>query len=325
MGTLYVDRRGSELDFERGALVLRVPDAPPRSVPLSLVDRLVVIGNVRLNSGLLVRLADQGAALAILPGRGRRRGAFLFADGHGDVVRRLGQYRLGVEAPLCAPWARRIVYLRLAGQRRLLRVAHRMRPDCRRPLLAAEQAVAAAAAKLREEAPDLESLRGREGAAAAAFFRGYVSLFPPSVGFSGRNRRPPKDPVNAALSLGYTLAHSDALRAVVGAGLDPGIGVYHQPAWSRESLACDLVELARGRVERFVWRLFADRVVTAGGFSDGEEGVRLNKGARAAYFAAWEAQAQLHRRWQARMAHALAKECRSLGETGAVEGGADEP
>jgi CRISPR-associated protein Cas1 len=325
MGTLYVDRRGSSLDFERGALVIREPDAPPRSVPLALVERLVVIGNVKLTSGLLTKLADNGTAMAFLPGRGQQRSAFLLGEGHGDAVRRLGQYRMATDLQMRGRLASQLVRLRLAGQQRLLRTALRYRADQRFVLLDAVNGIGAAREALATYPMGLGQIRGQEGAAAAAFFRGYGALFPESAGFTGRNRRPPRDPVNASLSLGYTLAHGDALRAIAATGLDPAIGLYHQPAWSRESLACALVELARARVERFVWRLFADRIIRPENFTRSGEGVRLAKGARESFFATWEHQAGVHRRWQARAARFLARECHRLGQGIATMTEIDEP
>lgn len=315
MGTLYVDRRGTKLSFERGALVVREPDMSPRSVPLSLVERLVVIGNIGISGSLLTRLAENGTALAFLPGRGQRRSAFLLSSGHGDAVRRLGQFHLATDQPSRLYWASRLVRLRLAGQRRLLRAGRYRRPDQRAPLFAAEQVIRSAQYAIVNACHNRDQLRGQEGSATAAFFRGYAALFPDTAGFSGRNRRPPRDPVNAALSLGYTLVHGDALRSLVGNGLDATVGVYHEPSWNRESLACDLVELARARVERFVWRLFAERVVTAQSFSRSGEGVRLVKSAREAFFASWESQATTHRQWLARAARTLARECARIGRT----------
>ena len=67
---------------------------------------------------------------------------------------------------------------------------------------------------------------GLEGA-AAAYFRALAAAFPPALGFEGRNRRPPRDPVNACLSLGYTLLHGDAVREAAVQGFDPMIGVLH--------------------------------------------------------------------------------------------------
>jgi CRISPR-associated protein Cas1 len=116
------------------------------------------------------------------------------------------------------------------------------------------------------------------------------------LGFDGRNRRPPRDPVNAALSLGYTLTHAEAIRACRIAGLDPMLGMLHEPSHGRESLACDLNELARDCVEKLVWRLFAEKTLRAEGFERHAGGVSLNKHARQAFYAAFEKSAPTHRR-----------------------------
>lgn len=324
MGTLYIDRRGTDLDFERGALVVREPDTPPRSVPLSLVERLVIVGNVGLSSALLTRLADNGTAVAVLPARGQRRSAFLLGCGHGDAVRRIGQYRLATDRVAQQAWSSRLVRLRLAGQQRVLRCALAQRPDRRAQLIKAQRTIRNARLGLHDDAGGGDRLRGREGSATAAYFEAYATLFPSAAEFTGRNRRPPRDPVNAALSLGYTLTHGDALRCVVAHGLEPTVGIYHRPSWNRESLACDLVELARARVERFVWQLFAQRVVTAESFSRSGEGVRLAKSARGRFFACWEKHAATHRRWLDRAARTVARASAHIGQETIAEADPDD-
>jgi len=135
----------------------------------------------------------------------------------------------------------------------------------------------------------LHVLRGREGAAARAFFPAFAGAFAPVLGFTGRNRRPPRDPVNVCLSLGYTLAYAEALRAAARRGFDPALGVYHDIAAGRDSLACDLVEPMRCEVDSFVYRLFADRVLRAEDFSSrGEAGCALGKSGRHAFYRAYE-------------------------------------
>jgi CRISPR-associated protein Cas1 len=325
MGALYVDRRGSEVSFERGAIVVREPNSSPRSVPLTLVERVVLIGNVRISGTVLTRLAEAGASIICLPGRGQRRSASLAGLSHGDAVRRLGQYHLATDHSSRLGWALRLVRLRLIGQRRLLGAARRCRPDLRAPLVAAEQKIGKAGRELNESTLSHEQLRGQEGAATSAFFTAYARVFPAKAGFEGRNRRPPRDPVNAALSLGYTLAHGDAMRASLANGLDPAVGLYHQPAWNRDSLACDLVELTRARVERFVWRVFAERVVTPDSFTSSSEAVRLSKGARQSFFARWERDASIHRRWLDRAARVLAHECAHQGRIATDRIADDDP
>ncbi|MDP1547208.1 MAG: CRISPR-associated endonuclease Cas1 [Anaerolineales bacterium] len=83
-----------------------------------------------------------------------------------------------------------------------------------------------------------------------------------NVYFTGRNRRPPQDPVNAILSLSYTLLHHEAVSALKMYGLDPSLGFYHQAAYGRDSLACDVIEPLRPFLDRWIWRLFAHQTLT---------------------------------------------------------------
>lgn len=308
MTTVVVDQRGAKLAYQNGALMIRVPDERPRSVPLRLLDRLVIAAAVHIDSPLLTHLAEHDISLLAMPGRGHRRSAFLHGYTHGDAARRLGQYRIAQDDAQALYWARRFVLLRLLGSRRLLRRALATRPDQRAALVRAMDGIAGTTEHART-CTDLDRLRGMEGAAAARFFAGYTRLFADTLEFTARNRRPPRDPINAALSLGYTLAHGDAVRALAQAGLDPMIGFLHQPEHNRESLACDLVEIARPRVEHVVWRLFAAQQLTADHFTRDGGATRMGKAARQTFFAAFEYNAQLHRRWFRRCAQALAHAC----------------
>jgi len=100
------------------------------------------------------------------------------------------------------------------------------------------------------EVASLESLLGLEGTAARFYFEAFGPLFRanaaggPRLGFDfeGRNRRPPKDPINALLSLGYALLTKDVLITLLGVGFDPYLGFFHQPRYGRPALALDVME-----------------------------------------------------------------------------------
>jgi CRISPR-associated protein Cas1 len=161
---------------------------------------------------------------------------------------------------------------------------------------------------------DLDRIRGFEGACGASYFPGYCALFAESLGFNGRNRRPPKDPVNAALSLTYTLLHFDAVRAAYAAGLDPMVGFYHRPARGRESLACDLIEPLRPRADTWIWKLFRERELRAEHFTIDKGACLLGKAGRERFHAAWEAYASLPRRWLRRQCALLVAGLRGSGD-----------
>lgn len=308
MNTLVIDRRGSRVEYRSGAIVVRIPDQRPQNISLNLVDRLVLASSVEIDSTLLTHLSERGISLLAMPGRGVRRSAFMYGYSHGDAQRRINQYGLMVDPAKKLMWARRFVFMKIAGNRRLLLTAERLRPDCRYILRRGADELQSALQNARQ-ADNLLSLRGIEGSASNRFFLAYRSLFPASLSFRERNRRPPRDPVNAALSLAYTLAHGDAVNALVKSGLDPMLGFLHDPSYGRESLACDLVEIVRPRVEHLVWRLFAERQLTGDHFRFENGASRMGKAARSIFFATYESNAAVHRRWLARYAQAISRSC----------------
>jgi CRISPR-associated protein Cas1 len=132
---------------------------------------------------------------------------------------------------------------------------------------------------------------GQEGAAAAAYFAAFASAFPPALGFSRRNRRPPRDPVNVCLSIGYVMLHFEARQAAAREGFDPALGVFHDVRPGRDSLVCDLVEPLRAAVDGFVHDLFADGVLRAENFTTSEDACMLAKQGRTLFYRAFEERA----------------------------------
>jgi CRISPR-associated protein Cas1 len=198
----------------------------------------------------------------------------------------------------------------LRSQRRLLLRAERIRPDCRKGLLDAADQIARSLEGLRQLNPAAgieKSLCGIEGAAANAYFSAFTQLFPPSLDFTGRNRRPPRDPVNAALSLAYTMLYCEAVNACHIAGLDPFVGFFHEPAHNRESLAADLIEPLRARVDEWIWRLFAERKLRGDAFSRQEDACLLGKTGRQLFYAEYETFVRPMRRLLRRYALSVAQ------------------
>jgi CRISPR-associated protein Cas1 len=200
--------------------------------------------------------------------------------------------------------ARRLIAGKLAAQIRLLGTAQAQRPDARKPLHDGINSIRCLLPKLA--AADRDALLGLEGAGAAAHYAALTALFPPSLNFAGRNRRPPRDPVNACLSLGYTLLHFEAVRAAYGAGLDPLLGFYHEPAYGRESLACDLIEPLRPRLDGWVWGLFRERRLRAEDFVADKGACLLAKGGRQTFYAGYEYWVPPLRRYLRRECYRLA-------------------
>ena len=291
MTTLFVDRRGAELDAEAGRLVVRVAGERSATVPLRPLERVVLGPSAKVSTRLLAALWRNGTALLCLTGTKRLPEVRVPGRSTDDAKRRLAQYALLQDEPRRALLARSIVEAKLEAQAQVVaNLVGATGPG--RELSAAAERLQQARDRLAAAGPVTRaSLRGIEGATANAYFAGLASVFPESLGFRGRNRRPPRDPVNACLSLGYTLLHTDAVREAAIAGLEPTMGVLHDLAPGRESLACDLAEPFRPRIDLWVWTLFRRQVLGAESFGTGRAGCRLGKAARRAFYAAYEADA----------------------------------
>lgn len=215
-----------------------------------------------------------------------------------------------------------MIAAKLRAQHKLLAQAMAARPDQRKPLTDGQQTVANCLARLDAAADQvaqslaLDSLRGLEGAAAAAYFQALTAIFAPALNFTGRNRRPPCDPVNACLSLAYTLAHFEAVLACQSAGLDPLLGFYHEPAHGRDTLAADLIEPLRPRIDGWVWEMFREARLSADHFSEDKGACLLGKNGRKIFYSHWENFAKPIRRWLRQQCHGLV---RQLAETAATD------
>lgn len=303
MSTLFVDRRDIALEHDSGALIIRDGGERIATVPLAPITRVVLRGNAQLTASLLATLGERGIGVLVLTGRQGKPSLF-FGRPHNDARLRVEQTRRSLQDDFCLAYAQRLVQRKLERQCQWIDAAREHYPAQRYPLSQALR-------QLQEQLPQiahtrrLDSLRGLEGAAASGYFAGLRAVVPASLGFRERNRRPPRDPFNALLSLTYTLAHAEAAFTLHAAGLDPCIGYYHQLSHSRESLACDIMETIRPLADRLCLKLVAQQVLTAEHFSQSDAGCLLGKAGRSRYYGAYEEHAQPLR-------HAVQQEVRSL-------------
>jgi CRISPR-associated protein Cas1 len=289
MATIYIDRKNIHVKLDGNALAFYANGRREGTAPIGPLSRVVVVGAAVMETPVLHRLADEGIAVLFLSGRrGRFRGR-LQGRLHNNGLLRLRQYEKS-SGKWGDRWCRSLVAKKVDAQRQLLREAANIRPDLRFDLTRAVNILSGILHKLEKEGLPTDTVRGLEGSGAAHYFGAYTGLFAPSLGFANRNRRPPRDPVNALLSLTYTLLHYELVREIEIIGLDPTIGFYHDFEYGRESLACDLVEIFRPAADRLVWRAFAERALTDRDFTrDGEEqGCYLKKAGRENYYRLYE-------------------------------------
>ena len=290
MTSLYVDRRGVELKVDGEALVFTENGERIGTVPLKPLSRVFLRGDVGLTASLLGKLGEHHIGVVILSGR-QGTPTLMLGCPHNDAARRIAQYRLSLDADFCLRFSRAIVEAKLRGQ--LAFIVERRDVDFqhRYPLVTCEHQLIGLIARIDAQ-PSIATLRGLEGSGAAVYFEALSEIIPESLHFHNRNRRPPKDPVNALLSLTYTLLHAEAVLALYGSGLDPFIGFYHALDFGRESLACDVMEALRPQADAFVLGLLRSQEICADDFSTTDAGCRLGKAGRSRYYSAWETRAE---------------------------------
>ena len=286
MASLYVDRRDVHLRQDDGAIAFYENGERSATVPLAPLTRVILRGKVTLEASLLGHLGEHGVGLLFLSGR-KGHSSLLLGRAHHDATRRVAQTRQSLDSRFCLRYVSGLIHRKIERQCEWFDPLREQYPQARYPLTQALHQLREQQARL-PRAGSLESLRGLEGAAAASYFAGLRAVVPESLGFAERNRRPPRDPFNALLSLTYTLVMAETAMALHIAGYDPCIGYYHQLSHSRESLACDLLEPLRPLADQLCLRLVAQQTLTAEHFSTTDSGCLLGKAGRARYYAAYE-------------------------------------
>lgn len=325
MSLLLLDRAQLEIKSEGDTLVLYEAGVRRGTVPIKLIDRCVIQGaQTKLDSGVLSKMAEAGITTVLMSPRSPRRVAIVLGTQHNDAAVRLAQAQRVMDLSACQQWALSLVRAKLSRQRRTLQHLQTARPDARKPLFDALQTLGHILQNLDTAQPTMESLRGFEGAAARAYFSGLAGVFAPALNFTGRNRRPPRDPVNVCLSLSYTMLHLQAVQSCTVAGLDPLLGFYHRPAFGRESLASDLIEPLRAAVDLWVWELLRQRTLREEHFTQDKGACLLGKAGRQIYYAEWERTSKPWQRWLRGQTQQLAKNLRQQGEVWLVNDEEDE-
>jgi CRISP-associated protein Cas1 len=251
------------------------------------VSQVNVFGHVQLTPAALQELCHRGIGVALFG-----YGGWFYGTVGGfpekNVLLRIAQFALAARPEARLAVARELVTGKILNSRTLLR---RNAEDGSKGLLVDLKLLAARAQEARSE----EELLGIEGSAARAYFKGYAGLLAPRSGdqagfdFEGRNRRPPRDPVNALLSLGYALLAKDARIALLSVGFDPMVGFFHRPRHGRPALALDLMEEMRSLVvDSTVLSAVNTEVVRDEHFVRAAGGCALNDAGRKAFIGAYE-------------------------------------
>ncbi len=267
--SLYVTNHRARLSAQHGSLLVVNGDGSRSRVPLEALEAVVLVGHAQMTSEAIAACAARRIRVASLQGNGRVR--YVLGGGlSGNVRLRLAQYRAAHDPDRCLSIARWIVAGKLQNARRMLRRwAWDAPPRQRGRIERLEMLIAERLSRL-PEVGDGDTARGFEGEGSRLYFEGLREHLMSSnceLAFEARSRRPPRDPVNAALSFVYGLLLTEITGAAEAVGLDPQVGYLHGIRPGRPSLALDLMEEFRpAYADSFVVGLITRRALTAEDF-----------------------------------------------------------
>ena len=313
LNTLFVTLENSYLRKDGAAVEVRHEGQTKLRVPLHNLDGIVCFGwDCCASAALMGACAEADVALSFHTPHGK----FLAAGQgftSGNILLRRAQYRAADDATATLAIARNMVSAKIANARHALRRAIRDHGDkdvSKTKVLEDVSERLTHSIRAALNADNLDSLRGIEGEAAMGYFEGFPALLThQDFTFTGRNRRPPMDPVNALLSFLYNLLTHDCRSALESCGLDAQCGFLHRDRPGRPSLALDLMEEFRVLLaDRAALTLINRKQIKTSDFEIKENGaVYLREDKRKIVLSHWQ------ERKQVEMVHPLLEEKITVG------------
>ncbi len=286
---VYLNTQGVRVGKSGEVLQIREKETLRQEVRLGETCQMNLMGNVQVSTQAVQALCEAGIPICYFS-----QGGWFYGITTGlntkNVFTRKAQFRLAEQDWFATSFARSLVAGKIRNQRTMLQRNH-IEPDG--AALAGLKRLAEAA----EKAASMEQLLGIEGAAARVYFGAFAGMLkvdaPGGAGFGfdfeGRNRRPPRDAVNALLSLAYSLLAKDLTVTCYAVGFDPYVGFYHQPRFGRPALALDLMEPFRPLIaDSAVLSAINTRMVTPSDIVKAGPAVALSPNGRKGFFRAYE-------------------------------------
>ncbi|MBX3441388.1 MAG: CRISPR-associated endonuclease Cas1 [Planctomyces sp.] len=280
---LYVQEFGAYLGKSGDRLTVSKERKELASVRLLDISQVCLFGNVTVSAPALKELTTRGIPICHFTYGGWFHGMTTGLV-HNNVELRIRQYAAASDPAESLALAKAMVAGKIKNCRTLLR---RHLGDREAPVL---RQLAEYCRRVRR-VDSIDSLLGLEGMAAKEYFSSYFILIAGQSEFDvhSRNRRPPRDPINAVLSFVYSLLTKELTIALQSVGFDPMLGFYHRPRFSRPSLALDLAEEFRPLIaDSVTLTVFNNGEVDGGSFLERAGAATLTSAGRRAVLAAYE-------------------------------------
>ena len=274
MAILYITQQGAALHKSGNRIIVKKASDVLQEIPIVQLDEVVIFGNGHITTPTMGYLLNKNIPVSFLSSHGKYKGK-LQPPYAKDTLIRKDQYAVAADPQRCLAFAKGFIRGKLTNT---IRFSQRQRTQ-NAEIQSAIDAMQQTLSKL-EGAQNLESLLGYEGTGAAAYYRAFRQFLTHDWGFTAREFRPPPDPINAMLSLGYTLLHNHVYAFTNVVGLDPYCGYFHQPKHGHAALASDLMEEFRQIVvDGYVLSLVNNNRVRPEDFEQTRKGIRFTKAA----------------------------------------------
>ena len=280
---IILDKKNMIVTRERETLRVAHTSSHFDRVPFHMITQMIVIGNPMIAAGVLRSLSERNIPVIFLSERKNENAAYLCSGLSHTADIRIAQHQARKNPVQRASICRWLLQIKIKGQKQNIEQLSTHSSSIEKPISIMNQCL-----KDIETETGICQFMGYEGLAARAYFQALKNLLPVKWEFNGRNRNPPKDPVNALLSYTYTIAGSHVLQRIQREGLDPAPGFLHANQNNRPGLMLDLLEPVRPFLDRFVFQFIDDVLNKKQHFVMHEDlGCRLNKSGRKLFFYYW--------------------------------------
>ncbi len=294
---LYLTEQGSILRKSGDRFLLEHEDKIVLDIPYHKLEQVLVFGHVQITSQAMVEMMEKGVDISFFSWGGRFHGSIASRKG-ANIRDRLLQYQIWHDTARVREAAHAIVANKIANARGVIEWLAARRNQMKELAPVRDALVELEKSATADTAASLDTVRGYEGAAARAYFGGWATLNRSDFLWSGRTMHPPKDEINALLSLAYTLLTQELAGLLEADGLETSLGFLHEFDGGRPSLALDLLEAFRNPIaDRFVLNLLERGAFGRSDFGRGEgEAVLLTGPALRQFMAHYEHWMQSPRR-----------------------------
>lgn len=237
MSYLYVCEQGTSIGLADNRFQVKYRDGMVKSIPAETLEVIEVFGKVQITTQCIEECLKRGVNILYYSTNGAYYGR-LISTNHVNVQRQRLQAERTKDLDFRIAFSKRLIDAKIRNQIVVMRrYARHGNYNVERSVVEMQNMY-----KKLENAKSIEQVMGYEGTAAKTYFRELGRMIDPQFAFSGRTRRPPKDPFNSLISLGYSIILNEFYGKIEGKGLNPYFGVMHSDHEKHPTLASDLME-----------------------------------------------------------------------------------